>query len=444
MRRIRFPIAFALLTLATAGSATDTVGSALNAPLLTVADTINPGSADYVVSGIHAAEAAGAPFLVIQLDTPGGLLSTTRQIVQAMLNAKIPIVVFISPRGAQAGSAGALITFAADVAAMAPGTNIGAAHPVSPGAEKTADKMEQKVANDTAAFAESLAAAKGRNKEWASNAVLKSASIPSDEAVRLNVVDFVVEDLVALSEKLRGHKLRVAKHGIRALPDEAPALRSVDPGIKHRVISFFANPSIAYVIMSFGGLCLWIELSHPGLILPGVMGVLCVLLSLVSFQMLPIDYGALALILAGMAMLVAELFVPSFGALGLGGLVAFVVGSLYLMDTQVPEFRISLTLILPTAAALAAFSLALGWLVLKSRRERVRSGNATLIGEFGEVREALSGSEGQVFVQGELWGAVSIDGAPIARGIVVEVREVRGLRLIVAPRSGEGPVERKS
>lgn len=402
-------------------------------PVAVVADTINPGSASYIAETIHSAERARAPYVVIQLDTPGGLLSTTRHIVQEMLGAKIPVVVFIGPRGAQAGSAGAIITFAADVAAMAPGSNIGAAHPVSGSGEKMDDVMKDKVANDTAAFAESLARTKGRNTEWAVQAVKKSASIPADEALKKGVVDLIADDLPDLAKKLSGWKLRAQKAEAASLPEGVAPVKLTTPSIKQRLVSFFADPNLAYLIMSLGGLCLFVEISHPGLILPGILGVICIILSLVSFQALPIDYGALALIFVGMGMLLAELFLPTFGLLGVGGIACFIFGSLFLMDTTVPEFRISLGLILPTAAVLAAFAFLLGVLVWRARNTRLRSGIEAMVGEFGEVREPLSSSAGKVFVRGELWNAVSRDGAEVTKGALVSVVEVRGMVLVVAP-----------
>lgn len=404
--------------------------SAAEIPVLTVADTINPGTADYIIHGIEQAEAQNRAFVVLQLDTPGGLLPTTRQIVQAMLNAKIPVVVFVGPKGAHAGSAGALITFGSDIAAMAPGTNIGAAHPVPAGGGEMDKVMSDKVANDVSAFAESLAKTKGRNTDWAVKAVRNSESLTADQALKTGVVDLMAENVDDLLAKLAGYKLRVPKHGVAELPAEAGKAFAVAPTIKHRVVSFFADPNLAYMIMSLGALCIWVELTHPGLIFPGILGALCIIVSLVSFQTLPIDYGALALIFLGIILLVVEMFVPSFGVLGIGGLVAFVMGSLYLMDTNVPEFQISLGLIFPTAAALAAFSFFLGWLVLKAQKRRNLSGLDALVGEFAEVKEPVSEKPGKVFVSGELWNAVTA-GEEIPTGAIAKVTGVRQMTLVV-------------
>jgi membrane-bound serine protease (ClpP class) len=406
----------------------------ISVPVITISDSINPGTADYVISNIDAAEKSGAPYLIIQLDTPGGLLTTTRQIVQHMLGAKIPIVVFVEPRGGRAGSAGAIITFAADVAVMAPGTNIGAAHPVNSNGEDISKTMRDKVANDTAAFAEGLSKAHGRNTEWAIKAVRESSSIIAEEALKRQVIDLMANDLPDCMKKLSGYPLKVAKGSISTLPNtDAVQTHDVPMSIRQRLVAFFSDPSLAYLIMSLGGLCIWIELSQPGAILPGVVGTIAIILSLVAFQMMPINYGALALVFLGMGMIIGELFLPTFGLLGVGGIASFILGSLFLMDTDVPEFKISLALILPTAAAMASVAFVIGALVLESRRTKVRSGTGAMIGEKAEVREIVSNEPGQVFVHGELWNAITEDGGAIASGQTVIVAEVRDMLLVVRP-----------
>ncbi len=397
---------------------------------LTVSDSINPGTADYIESGIKEGEKSGAPYVLIQMDTSGGLLNTTRQIVQAMLNSPIPVVVWVGPQGAHAGSAGALITFAADVAVMAPGTNIGAAHPVGLG-EKTDKVMADKIANDVAAFAESLAKTKGRNTDWAIKAVRSSSSIIAEEALKMGVIDLMALDAADLSKRVAGFQFKTSKGALKRLPEAPAELIAYKPTIKHKVVSFFADPNIAYLILTIGGLCIWIELTHPGIIFPGVLGAFCIILSLVSFQALPIDYGALALILLGMILLIIEMFVPSFGVLGIGGIVAFIFGSLYLMDTNLPEFRLSLALILPMAALLATTAFGLGLLVVRSRRLKALSGLEAMIGEFAEVREPVSAQSGKVFVAGELWSAISESEEEIPKGAPVRIKAIHKMVLTV-------------
>jgi membrane-bound serine protease (ClpP class) len=407
------------------------------APLLHLTDSVNPGTADYLTQGIDEAEKRHAPYVVIEMDTPGGLLDSTRAIVQRMLNARIPVVVYIAPRGAHAGSAGALITLAADVAVMAPGTNIGAAHPVTSGGEHIDKVMQEKMVNDTAAFAQSIAKVRGRNTDWASRFVRESASVTAEDAQKNGIIDFIAEDTTDLIHKLRGYKLKTPKNGITQLPDVEAPTQLLPMNVKQRLVNFFSDPNLAYLILSLGGLCLWVELSHPGLVLPGIVGSFCIILSLVSFQMLPISYGALGLIFLGMILLVAELFFPTYGVLGIGGIVAFVFGSLFLMDTAVPEFQISLSLIFPTAAVLAAAALLLALVVWRSRRTRPRSGLEALIGEYGEVREGTADRPGKVFIHGELWNAISKSGETIPQGAIVVVTEVKNLLLVVASREKE-------
>lgn len=400
-------------------------------PVIQIADTINPGTADYIISEIEHAEKLGAPFLILQLDTPGGLLNSTRQIIQAMLNSPIPIVVWVGPKGAQAGSAGALITFAADISAMAPGTNIGAAHPVD-GSGQVQDKvLAEKITNDTAAFAESLARVKGRNIEWAQSSVRNSSSISSEEALKLKVVDLIANDLDDLEIKLRGFASHTSKNAKIPLPAVKSTLNIIKPTLKQQVVSFFANPTLAYLILSFGALCLWIELSHPGILFPGILGALCLLISLVSFQLLPIRLGALGMLLLGIILLIIELYVPSYGALGIGGILAFVLGSLYLMDTTIPEFQISTLLIFPVATCFAIVVCILSFILLKTRRLKVTDTYLSLVGLFTEANTDITERTGNVFLNGELWSARSADGTLISKNSKVLVQQVNGLVLTV-------------
>jgi membrane-bound serine protease (ClpP class) len=349
------------------GLAVNAFGAA--APVISITDSINPGTGEYFMAAIDEAERTDAPYLFVELNTPGGLLSTTRLIVQRMLNSRTPIVLFVGPRGARAGAAGAILIFASDVAIMAPGTSIGAAHPVTGGNPELEKALEDKGINDTATFAESLAKLRGRNADWATRAVKESASITADEALKKGVIDFMAENREEAQKKLSGYGLKTPKGSLSQLPETAQS-RRVEMSLKQRLIAFFSDPSLAYLLLALGGLCLWVEISRPGMLFPGVFGGLAVLVSLVAFQWLPINYGALVLVLIGMGMIIAELFLPTFGLLGIGGLVSFILGSLFLMDTDVPQFQISLALILPTAAVLAAAAFVIGALELESRRPK--------------------------------------------------------------------------
>lgn len=409
---------------------------AQSVPVLEVSGTINVGSADYITHGIEQAAAKAAPYLIIKLDTEGGTLAATRTIVKAMLASPVPVVVYVSPAGGHATSAGTFLVLASDVAAMAPGTHLGAAHPVlSEG--KMDEVMNQKATSDTAAFAESLAKAKARNAEWARSAVEKSSSLVAKEAQEKGIVDIVATDMNELSAVLRGFKLRAPRSNLAVLPDTSPPTETVVMTLKQRLLSFFSHPQMALWLLSLGGLAIWVELTHPGLIFPGVVGGVCVILSLISLQMLPVHYGALGLVLLGMAMMVAEVFVTAFGLLGLGGLLCFIFGSLFLVDTDVPGFAITFLDIVPIALLMAACLFALGFLVYRSRKARIHSGVESLIGAFGSVREPVTASPGgKVFVFGELWNAIADCETPLPRDAIVVVKEVRDMVLLVAPQEG--------
>lgn len=413
-------------------------------PVLDVSDTINVGTAEYITEGIEKAGAGGAPYVIIRLDTEGGTLAATRTIVKAMLASPVPVVVFVHPAGGHATSAGTFLVLAADVAAMAPGTHLGAAHPVL--AEGKMDPiMNEKATSDTAAFAETLAKAKGRNAEWARLSVEKSASLVAKDAKEKNVVDLVASDLGELLAALKGRRLGAPRGSLVALPDVVPETETVGMTLKQRLLSFFSHPQIALWLLSLGALGIWVELTHPGLIFPGVVGGVCVILSLVSLQMMPVHYGALGLVLLGMALMVAEVFVTSFGLLGLGGLLCFVFGSLFLIDTTVPGFQITLADVVPMAGLMAAALFTLAFLVYKSRRASQRSGVASLVGAYGSVREPVSrDTAGKVFVFGELWNAVTDLDSPLPRDAIVVVKEVRDMLLVVAPQAGSGPEPRGS
>ncbi len=416
-------ISFLLLLFAFAVSET--------VPVITVADSINPGTSDYIMSNIEAAEKKKSPFLILELDTPGGLVDTTRILIQRMLASPIPIVIFVSPKGAHAGSAGALITLASDIAVMAPATNIGAAHPVAAGGEQMDKVMSQKMAEDLAAYAESLADLKGRNAEWAKKAVTKSSSIAAEKAKEMQVIDLIVEDLPALLKKLENYSLRKSKRGVTQLPAGPFSIERIPPTLRQKVISFFANPNIAYLMMSAAGICLWIELTHPGLVVPGVLGVLCGILSLISFQMLPIHTGALLLVLAGLIGLFLEILLPTHGILGVGGVISFVVGSLYLMNTDLSDLQISLSLILPVALALGGICIAITYLVVRSRKLKSTSGTHAFIGELAVVQELVTPTAGKVLIQGEIWEGRSQEGRQILKGETVRVTAVQNMVLIV-------------
>ncbi|TNE44836.1 MAG: nodulation protein NfeD [Deltaproteobacteria bacterium] len=403
-----------------------------DAVVLTLVGSINPGTADYIRAGIQKAAASGAAMVVIKMDTPGGLLQATREIVKSILNAEIPVAVFVTPSGARAGSAGVFITMAGHVAAMSPGTNIGAAHPVVSGGkdpEKAAGKhMAAKILNDTVAFIKAIAKKRKRNVEWAKKAVVESDSITAGEALKMNVVDVLAHDVRDLLQKIDGKTVIVGQKKVVLKTKNMP-LRDMDMTLKQKVVNFFANPQIAYFLMMFGMLGIMMEIYHPGAIFPGTLGAICLFLAFVSFQVIPINYGGLALILLGVLLLVAELLTPTFGLLFVGGMISLTFGSLFLIDSPDPNMRIGLSTVLPTVGVLSVVLGAVLFAVLKTYGKPVMSGEEGMVGEVGVVRTALS-PRGTIRVRGEQWNAESVEGT-LDVGENVRVVALDGLRLRV-------------
>lgn len=371
--------------------------------LIMVDGGINPAVDDFIRESIGRARAAGARGLIIQLDTPGGLLTSTRSIVKDILGAPIPVMVYVAPSGAGAGSAGVFITMAAHVAAMAPGTNIGAAHPVAGGGQEVKGVMGEKIENFTASFSEAIAQKRGRNAEWAIQAVRRSVSITEKDALKKNVIDIVAKDIDDLLRQAEGRKVDVdGREHILSL--DGVRVERFEMGLKQKVINTLSDPNIAYLLLMAGILGLYMEFSHPGVIFPGVAGGIALLLALTSFQILPINYAGLLLILLGIALLIGEAFLPSFGVLGIGGAISLALGSLLLFDTETSDLVVDRAIVFTAVATLSAFMLIVGYLVLKSQKRRPTLGMEGLLGEVGEVKVELSPT-GKVFVHGEYWNA---------------------------------------
>jgi len=397
---------------------------------------INPAVAQYVERSIARAASEGAVALVIELDTPGGLLESARAIVKDILAAPIPVVVYVAPSGALAGSAGVFITLAAHVDAMAPGTTIGAAHPVGGAGEDIPGVMGKKVENSTASFAESIARQRGRNADWAGKAVRKSVSIGADEAARIHVVDLVARDLDDLAARTKDRMVEVAGTtrpldlGRTIGADGHARVVDYEMRLSERILDVLANPNVAYLLLTGGLLGLYVELTHPGFVLPGVVGTICLLLSMTAMHVLSVNYGGLALLLVGVALLIAEAFLPTFGALGVGGLAAFILGSLFLFDTAGSGIAVAHSLIFGAAGALAIFALVVGTLVMRAHRQRPVVGREGMVGTIGEARQRLD-PRGTVLVRGEYWTATSE--VPVQAGEAVEIMGVDGLTLRVRP-----------
>jgi membrane-bound serine protease (ClpP class) len=396
-----------------------------------ISGPINPASADYINDSLAQGQADGAVALVIQIDTPGGLLSSARDIVKALLNSPLPVIAYVAPAGASAASAGTFVVVAADIAAMAPGTTIGAAHPVGMGGGNVEGSMGQKLENFTASFAKTIAAQRGRNEAWIEDAVRKSSSLDDREALKLHVIDLVAPSLPNLLSQLSGRRLSLPGGRTVTLDLSGASINRRSMRFGESVLNWLADPNLMYLLMIGGLLGLYFEFAHPGVFLPGVVGGICLLLALASFEVIPINIAGFLLILLGAALLISELFVTSYGVLGIGGVVAFVLGSLFLVDTSQTNLAVNRATIGGAAAVFSVAVLGLGYIVVRERRRPAMTGREGLIGEIGEVREAIApGATGRVLVRGELWRAAS--DTSLTPGTAVRVTAVRGLEIKVA------------
>lgn len=396
--------------------------------LIQIDGVISPVTLRLVSMAIDRAQAEKSQALIIQLDTPGGLERSMRSIVQKELNAEVPVIVFVGPTGARAASAGVFITMAAHVAAMAPATNIGAAHPVAVGGGQMDKESAKKIENDAAAFARTIATERGRNAEWAEKAVRASISATEREAVKLKVVDLIADNVADLLVKIDGRTVKTVKGQVTLRTAGAP-IKKVEIGFRDRFLTIITDPNIAYILMMIGMLGIFFELSNPGVILPGVLGGISLILAFFAFQTLPINYAGLLLILFGVILLLAEIKMVSHGVLTIGGIISMVLGSLMLYDVPEAGIRVSWWAILPTVGVTAAiFAFAVGTGV-RALYRKPTTGQAGLIGQTGVARSLLDPA-GQVFIQGELWNAVAENGA-VAEGEPVRVTAVEGLTLRV-------------
>lgn len=387
---------------------------------------ISASAPQLVTTSLEQAQKERAVALVIELDTPGGLDVSMRAIIKEMMASELPIVVYVSPSGARAASAGAFLTLAAHVAAMAPGTNIGAAHPVAMGGEMDKE-MARKVTNDAAAYIRSLAEKRGRNVKWAEDAVRRSVSATEKEALRLGVIDLVSERLEDLLAKIDGRKVEVPSGPVILRTKGAPLVR-IEPSFRDRFLRVISDPTIAYILLLLGLAGLYFEFSTPGAILPGILGGICLILAFYAFQTLPINYAGLLLILLGVILFIAETMVISHGILTLGGIVSMVLGSIMLIDTPVPYMRISLSAIFGATAATAAFFVLLVGAAVRAQRGRPQTGKEGLLGTVGVARTRLSPG-GLVFVQGAIWSAEASEAVEV--GEAVQVVAIDGLKLKV-------------
>ncbi len=408
--------------------------------LLKIDGPIGPATSDYFTRNLEAAQQQQAQLLVLQMNTPGGLDSSMRDIIRAILASPIPVAGFVGPQGARAASAGTYILYACHIAAMAPATNLGAATPVQiggigmpePGDAQEKDKakdaqsaMEKKAINDATAYIRSLAELRGRNVEWAEEAVRSAKSLSSQAALKNNVIDLIASDVAALLQKIDGRELEIQDHAI-TLKTKSALIEYREPDWRNRFLSVITDPNIAYILMLIGVYGLILEFYNPGGIIPGVVGAICLLIALYAFQVLPVSYAGLGLIGLGILLMVMEAFVPSTGVLGIGGVIAFIVGSVILMDTESEGFKIALPLIIAVAAFSAFVLVFLVGLALRARRSTVVSGAAAMIGESAEALQDFA-HEGRVRVHGEVWHAVTEQA--MRKGDTLPVKSVDGLQV---------------
>jgi membrane-bound serine protease (ClpP class) len=442
--------ASSLLAIGADGTAPASSPSSGVVAQLTLEGPIGPAAVEYFADGSAGAVADGAKAIVLRLDTPGGLLGSMRQIIAHMLACKIPVLAYVAPSGARAASAGTYILYAAQIAAMAPATHLGAATPVPLGGstpatdapapnagapaaknERDGDAKSRKVLNDSIAYIRSLAQLRGRNVEWAERAVRDAATLTADEAVEQHVVDFVATDVSDLLARADGRKVQVGAESI-ILHLKGYSVRSYPPNARSRFLAIITNPTIAYVLLLAGVAGLFLEATHPGALLPGIVGGICLLVGLYALELLPVNYAGLALMALGLGLLAAEIVTPTAGALGVGGVIAFVVGSVMLMNTAVPGYAVNLGLIAGIAVSAAGSLALLVRLVLRARRSPPSMGDTALLNEEAELLEPLTaGGEAWARVRGERWRVSSESALPA--GAHARVVRRQGLLIWVAP-----------
>ena len=420
-----------LLSALSPGVVLQAAGEKRVVDVITVSEVITPPIGEYIVKSIRQAAESGTEAIVIQLDTPGGLDLSMRDIIKECLNATVPVVVYVSPSGARAASAGVLITISAHVAAMAPGTNIGAAHPVAMGIGKADETMMEKVENDAVAYGRGIAEQKGRNADWIEEAIRKSVSVTAEEALKLKVIDLVAADMADLLVKIDGREVKLAA-GSKTLKTKGAELNRKEMGFREKVLITISNPNIAFILFLLGLAGLYFEFSSPGVVLPGIIGAISLILAFFAFQTLPVNYAGILLILLAVALFIAEIKVVSHGVLTMGGVVSLALGSIMLFESPDPALRVSWSVLVPTVAIVSLFSAGVISIAVRAQMRRVATGSEGMIGVLGEAASAVH-EKGKVLIRGEYWNAFSK--APIEKGKKVQVVDVKGLNIEVEERS---------
>jgi len=390
---------------------------------------INPVSAEYINHVLTEAQEGGAAAALIRLDTPGGLDTSMRLIIKDITSSAVPVIVYVAPSGARAASAGVFILYAAHIAAMAPGTNVGAAHPVAMGGGEMDAVMKEKVENDAAAYIKSIAEKRGRNVKWAEEAVRKSVSVTEQEALKLKVIDLVADDVPSLLAAVDGKEM-VTGAGKNVLHTKGAVLKELPMGWRLEALKALSDPNIAFLLMTVGTIGLLAELYNPGAILPGVVGAISLILAFYSLQTLPINYAGVLLIIVGIVLFILEIKVVSYGLLSLGGLASLILGALMLVKTDAPFMKVSLSFIVPFAMMVGAMLMTLTWMAVRTQRRAAVTGIEAMVGSIGVAKTDVA-PRGRVFIQGEIWDAMSDE--PIREGEEAQIKAVSGLTLKVAP-----------
>ncbi len=394
-------------------------------------EAITPVTANFLLQSLEEARSKDAELIIWELDTPGGLVESTRRIVKALLGSEIPVVVYVAPSGARAASAGTFLLLAAHVAAMAPGTHLGAAHPVTLTGGKMDRKTLEKIENDLAAWARSLARLRGRNEKFAAEAVLKSQTLTAEEALKTKVIDLLARDLQDLLSQLEGRRIKISPDREITLHTAQARIETFQEDLKTRILRILAHPQVAYFLLMLGLAGLYFELSHPGAIFPGVLGAVCLILALFALHILPVNYAGLILIFLAGLLYFLEIKITSYGLLALAGTICLFLGSLMLFGRNPPALSVPYSFILPVVSVIAGFFLVVTWLAVRALTRRPVSGPEGLLGKEGRTLSEVGPTGGQIFVEGEIWQATSPTLIP--PGTPVKVTAQKGLRLQVKP-----------